>query len=204
MQPEFNQRNLRMSIFKTIVIVALFSASTVALAADDEAALEKPSLFTSQTIKVNAVVEAIDHETRVVTLRKPDGEMVTFTASDEARNLGQVEVGDIVNAEYVQSISIKVMADDGRGPGSGELGIIERTAEGEMPGAAIIEAQFETAVVEAIDLEANTFKLRYEDGTIEEYTARDPDNLRRSEVGDLVVITIVESVAISVEQGPAQ
>lgn len=204
MQPEFNQRNLRMSIFKTIVIVALFSASTVALAADDEAALEKPSLFTSQTIKVNAVVEAIDHETRVVTLRKPDGETVTFTASDEARNLEQVAVGDIVNAEYVQSISIKVMADDGRGPGSGELGIIERTAEGEMPGAAIIEAQFETAVVEAIDLEANTFKLRYEDGTIEEYTARDPDNLRRSEVGDLVMITIAESVAISVEQGPAQ
>lgn len=204
MQPEFNQRNLRMSIFKTIVIVALFSASTVALAADDEAALEKPSLFTSQTIKVNAVVEAIDHETRVVTLRKPDGETVTFTASDEARNLEQVAVGDIVNAEYVQSISIKVMADDGRGPGSGELGIIERTAEGEMPGAAIIEAQFETAVVEAIDLEANTFKLRYEDGTIEEYTARDPDNLRRSEVGDLVIITIAESVAISVEQGPAQ
>ncbi len=193
-----------MSIFKTIVIVALFSASTVALAADDEAALEKPSLFTSQTIKVNAVVEAIDHETRVVTLRKPDGETVTFTASDEARNLEQVAVGDIVNAEYVQSISIKVMADDGRGPGSGELGIIERTAEGEMPGAAIIEAQFETAVVEAIDLEANTFKLRYEDGTIEEYTARDPDNLRRSEVGDLVIITIAESVAISVEQGPAQ
>jgi Cu/Ag efflux protein CusF len=204
MQPEFSQRNLRMSIFKTIIIVALFSASTVALAADDKAALEKPSLFTSQTIKVNAVVEAIDHETRVVTLRKPDGEMVTFTASDEARNLGQVEVGDIVNAEYVQSISIKVMADDGRGPGAGELGIIERTAEGEMPGAAIIEAQFETAVVEAIDLEANTFKLRYEDGTIDEYTARDPDNLRRSEVGDLVMITIAESVAISVEQGPAQ
>lgn len=204
MQPEFNQRDLRMSIFKTIVIVALFSARTVALAADDEAALEKPSLFTSQTIKVNAVVEAIDHETRVVTLRKGDGEMVTFTASDEARNLGQVEVGDIVNAEYVQSISIKVMADDGQGPGSGELGIIERTAEGEMPGAALIEAQFVTAVVEAIDLEANTFKLRYEDGIIEEYTARDPDNLRRSEVGDLVMITIAESVAISVEQGPAQ
>ena len=84
-----------------------------------------------------------------------------------------------------------------------ELGIIERTAEGEMPGAAIIEAQFVTAVVEAIDLEANTFKLRGPDGTIQEYTARDPDNLRRSEVGDLVMITITESVAISVEEGPA-
>jgi Cu/Ag efflux protein CusF len=204
MQPEFNQRNLRMSIFKSIIVVALFSAGTVTLAAEDKGALEKPSLFTSQTIKVNAVVEAIDHETRVVTLRKGDGEMVTFTASDEARNLGQVAVGDIVNAEYVQSVTIKVMADDGRGPGSGELGYIERTDQGEMPGAALVEAQFVTAVVEEIDLEANTFKLRYEDGSMEEYTARDPDNLRRSEVGDLVMITFAESVAISVEEGPAQ
>jgi len=185
-------------------MVALFAASTAALAVDEQAALEKPSLFTSQTIKVNAVVEAIDHETRVVTLRKGDGEKVTFTASDEARNLGQVAVGDIVNAEYVQSLTIKVMADDGRGPGSGELGYIERTEEGEMPGAAIVEAQFVTAVVEEIDLEANTFKLREADGTVQEYTARDPDNLRRSEVGDLVMITMAESVAISVEEGPAQ
>ena len=72
-----------MSIFKSIIIAALFSAGTVALAADDEAALEKPSLFTSQTIKVNAVVEAINHETRVVTLRKADGEITLLVPVED-------------------------------------------------------------------------------------------------------------------------
>ena len=41
---------------------------------------------------VNAVVEAINHETREVRLRRSDGEIIEFVASEEARNLGQVDV----------------------------------------------------------------------------------------------------------------
>ena len=37
-----------------------------------------------------------------------------------------------------------------------------------------------------------------------EYVARNPENLKRSKVGDLVVITITEAVAIVVEQGSAE
>jgi hypothetical protein len=54
-----------------------------------------------------------------------------------------------------------------------------------------------------INLEANTFKLEGPDGTVEEFSARVPENLRRAEVGDLVVTTVTEAVAISVEPGPA-
>jgi hypothetical protein len=54
-----------------------------------------------------------------------------------------------------------------------------------------------------INLETNTFKLEGPDGTVEEFAARDPENLRRAEVGDLVVTTVTEAVAISVEPGPA-
>jgi hypothetical protein len=60
------------------------------------------------------------------------------------------------------------------------------------------------ATVEEINLEANTFKLKGPDGTVTEYLARNPDNLRRSEVGDLVIITVSEAVAISVEIGPTE
>ena len=33
---------------------------------------------------------------------------------------------------------------------------------------------------------------------VENFTARDPDNLRRSEVGDIVVIKIVQAIGIAV------
>jgi hypothetical protein len=47
-------------------------------------------------------------------------------------------------------------------------------------------------------LDNNTFKLKDVEGTVTEFTARDPDNLRRSEVGDMVVIKIVQAIGIAV------
>lgn len=189
---------------KILSVVALFAAAAVAWAGDEQPPPEKLSFFASQTTTVTAVVEAIDHETREVTLRLRDDELVTFTASEEARNLDQVAVGDIVNAEYVESISVEVVANQGMEPGAGEIAAIARTEKGEMPGVAAMETQIVTATVEDINLEKNTFKLKGPDGTVNEYVARNPDNLRRAAVGDLVVITTTQAVAISVEPGPAE
>lgn len=189
---------------KYMPVVALFVSAAVAWAEGAQAPMEKPSFFASQTTTVNAVVEAIDHETRLVTLRVGEDETVTFTASDEARNLDQVSVGDIVNAEYVESLSIEVVANQGMRASEGELSAMSRTKKGDMPGVAAMDTQIVTATVEDINLEKNTFKLKGPDGIVNEYVARNPDNLRRAAVGDLVVITMTEAVAISVEPGPAE
>lgn len=66
-----------------------------------------------------------------------------------------------------------------------------------------MDATIVVATVEEINLEMNTFKLKGPDGEVTEYVARNLDNLRRSAVGDLVVITTTESVAITVEEQPA-
>ena len=66
-----------------------------------------------------------------------------------------------------------------------------------------MEAMVITATVEDINIEANTFQLRFADDTVNEYVARNPDNLKRSKVGDLVVITSTTAVAIVVEHQDA-
>ncbi len=81
---------------KYISFVALLVIGTIASAADQHAMDEKPSFFAKQSIQVTAKVEAINQETREVTLLRADGERITFTASDDARNLNMVRVGDIV------------------------------------------------------------------------------------------------------------
>jgi len=63
-----------------------------------------------------------------------------------------------------------------------------------------IDAQVITATVEEINLEDNTFKLKGPSGEINEYVAHDPENLKKAAVGDLVVITYTQAVAISVEK----
>ena len=139
-----------------------------------------------------------------MTLRGPEGNTSSFVASEEARNLDQVSVGDVVMAEYEQSLSIEVFANDGSEPGAGEVLAAGRSELGEMPGMAAVDATVVTATVEEINLENNTFKLKGPSGEINEYVAQDPENLKKAEVGDLVVITYTEAVAISVEKTTAE
>ena len=190
-------------MYKLLALIAALLLFTSA-GWSDEHATDKPSMSTSQSMIVTAKVEAINHETREVTLLGPEGGSVTFVASEEARNLDQVSVGDIVIAEYVQNMSIEVFPGDGSEPGAGEMAISGRSEEGDMPAMTAIDALVVTATVEEINIEANTFKLRGPSGLVKEYEAQNPENLKKAEVGDIVVITYTEGVAISVEKSTAE
>jgi len=186
------------------IFVLLFVTACATTAKDDVALdLDRPSFSASQSVTVSALVTAIDYETRIVTVRKADGEEITFTASEDVRNLRQLEAGDVLLAEYVETVSIDVMANDGLGTDAAGAIAIARAEEGEKPGMAAIDTSVIIATVEDINLDRNTFKLKGPDGSVEEYVARNPDNLKRALVGDVVVITVTESVAIEVQEQPA-
>ena len=184
------------------LVLSLLAFAAGTAGAEEE--LERPQFHAAQSMMVQATVEAINHETREVKLKRADGEIIEFVASEEARNLDQVSVGDIVTAEYVESLSIEVIANEGFEPDAGEMAAIARTKKGQMPGVAAIDVQVATATVEDINIEANTFKLRGPDGSVEEYTARNPENLKRAKVGDLVVFTATTSVTIVVDAAPKE
>jgi hypothetical protein len=192
-----------MNISKYTSVIALMLVGTMTLAADD-AAMDKPTFYASQTETVTATVEAIDHETRAVTLLRADGEVINFVAGEEARNLDQVSIGDIVVAQYVSSISVKVVAGDDIEPGQLGLAAMERSEKGEMPGVMAVDTEVIVATVVDINIEANTFQLKGVDGSVEEYVAMNPENLKRAEVGDAVIITVSSAIAISVEPGSAE
>jgi len=185
---------------KTLAFAAALLLPLSAWSGDEQKASDKPSISTSHTVQLSAVVEAIDMETRQVTLRGPEGNSRTLTVREDARNLDQVDVGDTVNVEYVQNLTIEVFANDGMEPGTGQLSAVQRAKEGEMPGMAVMDTSIVTATVEAIDIEANTFKLKWPDGEIKEYVARDPENLKKADVGDLVVVSYTEALAVVVEK----
>ncbi len=195
-----------MNLFRTMSLVATLVFAGNVMAGHHEMAEEapRPSFSTTDTTIVTAVVEAIDHETREVTLSRGDGELITFTVSDEARNLSEVVAGDTLIAEHVVSLSVEVLPNkEGLEPVAAELAASARTQTGEMPGGLLMGATVVAATVENIDLESNTFVLRFADGVTQEFVARNPSNLERSKVGDLVVMTTTESVGIIVEHTAA-
>jgi Cu/Ag efflux protein CusF len=191
-----------MKLFTGLAAV-VFSLSSVlipsSLQAQEAASGDKPSFSAIQSVTLSATVEAIDMATRQVTLKGENGTSQTITVGEEARNLGQVQPGDVVTAEFVRELDVEVFADDGSELGAGGLAAAGRAEEGEKPGGMAIESQVLTARVAEINLDANTFKLQWPDESVQEYTARNPENLRKAAVGDIVVITYTEAVGIIVE-----
>jgi hypothetical protein len=189
---------------KLILLITALVFSLSLQAGDKAAATEKPSFSATQTVQLIAVVDAVDREARTITLKGPQGNTRTIQARADSNNIDKIEVGDQVNVEYIQNMSIEVFANDGMEPGSGMMAATGINKEGETPAGMEVLTSVTTAVVEDINIEANTFKLRWPEGEVLQYEAQDPENLKKADVGDIVVITYTQAVAISVEKTTAE
>jgi hypothetical protein len=188
-----------MKFFKILAGLAIFTLAAPLVVADEHET--RPSISANRTVTFSAEVVAIDHEAREVTLAGDDGQTVSFTARAEARNLGQVKAGDRVFAEMYEEVSISVHANPNQlQPAAAEMTATERTEAGEMPGAAAMDTVVISALVEEINIENNTFKLKMSDGAVREFVAQDPENLKRSKVGDLVIIGVTQAFGIVVQR----
>ena len=189
---------------KLIFLVTALVFSLSLQAGDKAAATEKPSFSATQTVQLTASVVAVDREARTITLKGPEGNTKTLQADEDSNNIDKIVVGDTVNVEYVQHMSIEVFANDGMEPGAGVMGAKGRNPEGETPAAMELVTTVATATVEDINIEANTFKLKWPGGEIKEYEAQNPENLKKADVGDLVVTTYTEAIALTLNEVPAE
>jgi Cu/Ag efflux protein CusF len=163
-----------------------------------EGTAERPKVVKERAIKMTATVEAIDLDKRHVTLKGPTGEKKTITVGPEARNLPQVKVGDLVTVTYYESMAVEVVKP-GSGSGAGQASTIVRAKPGEMPGGTAIRTATVMATVTAIDKKENTLTLKGPQGNTVIAPVEDPANLDKVKVGDELMITVTEALAISVE-----
>jgi hypothetical protein len=189
---------------KQLLLPILLSLPLSLLAGDETAVSEKPSFSATQTVQLTAVVDAVDREARTVTLKGPEGNTHTLQADPDSNNIDQIEVGDLVDVEFVQHFSIDVFANDGMKPGAGVMVAKGRNEEGETPAGMEVVTTVETATVEEINIEANTFKLRWPGDEVKEYTAQNPENLKKSAVGDLVVVSHTQAIILALQETSAE
>ena len=166
----------------------------------EKSTADSASTFIASTAMytLTAKVVSIDAETREVVLMGEDGVELELVASEKTRNLDQVNPGDTVNAKVVERVSIELLKGDKLQAMDLNIDSNAQAEEGEMPARAAIETTVNIYIVEAIDLEANTFKLRNVEGEVDEFTARDPANLAKAAIGDAVVVTTTEAMAVEV------
>ncbi len=192
-----------MKKFLVFVVAVLFgfSLSGVVFAGEQAPATEKPlSVKKEKVVTATATVEAIDLQKRVVTLKGPKGDVFDVTVSEQARNLPQVKVGDLVKVKYHESLALRLVK-----PGEGAAGVqetetLERAKEGEKPGGMAGRQVTLTATITAINMKTHEVTLKGPGGKTVTVEAEHPENLKKVKVGDEIEITYTEALAISVEK----
>ena len=152
----------------------------------------------AQTVKFTATITAIDAATRDITLKGPQGNEVTVTAGPEVKNFANMKVGDLVNVDYLESLTLELKKGGGL--------VVQRTAEVGMasavPGAkpAAAAGRQVTIVADVIDVNAanQTITLKGPKRTVD---LRIPDaaQFKRIAKGDQVEATYTQAVAVVVE-----
>jgi Cu/Ag efflux protein CusF len=194
-------QQLMRGLITTLLVLAVggyaFAELTVKTVSSEKA---KPSVTKERMTTAIATVEAIDLEKRIVTLKNAEGKIFDIKVGPQARNLPQLKKGDEVTVKYYEAVSAKVYKAGEAPKVAAEAAVLERAKEGEKPGGVLAVQSTITATIDAIDLKKPTVTLKNAEGKYLTVKIEDRKNLENVKVGDEVVITYAEAVAISVQK----
>lgn len=196
---------MKNSIWKTVLLT---SALTFALSwttfgqevivesmAGDE---EYPVREDMALVTMDAMVVGIDYELREVALEGPGGNVFTVTADPRVERLDEVEIGDVVSVAYLTSLAFEL-----REPTLEELEtplvVLDDVAvvpEDIDPAAGAVRMIRAVCTIEGLDRQTMTAKLLGPLGGYNVVNVADPENLPKMRIGDTVVVTYTEAVAI--------
>jgi Cu/Ag efflux protein CusF len=151
-----------------------------------------------ETFTASATVRAVDNATRKVTLEAEDGEIATFTAPPEMRNLDQLHAGDRVKATGVSRLAIFVGRAGDR-PDATHAAVLARAPKGAKPGAMVAETFEIVGKVRAIDTATRRATIAFPEGQVKTVPVRQDVDLARYKTGDNVVIRVTQQLNVLTE-----
>ena len=84
-------------MLRRLIFATIFAAVPMAAAAHDQAQSgDKKPLKMENAVTATATIQAIDQNTRSVTLRTESGDEDTFTVGPEVKRFNQLKVGDTI------------------------------------------------------------------------------------------------------------
>ena len=198
-----------MQNYKMFVGIALLVSATTVFAQEGPVdAVETTAIIAEEgvpggavvsTLEVEAKVIEIDQEARTAVLQVPSGATMPIAVGPEAINFDQITVGDTVRALVTEQLVIQMAAEDSA-KDDGAAAAAMLAPKGAMPGGIVAETIRMTATVTAIDVEARTASLKFEDGSTKTVAVRPDIDLSLRKVGEKVVFEMSQMVALSVEK----
>lgn len=152
----------------------------------------------ASVVTTSATVEAIDKESRVVTLKGPQGNLFSVVAGPEVRRFDEIKVGDQVVVQHTEALTLELKKGGGGVRERVDTEAAARAAPGAQPGGAAVRRVTVVADVVAINARTQTVTLRGPKRTVD-LQVNNPEQFKLVKVGDQVEATFTDAVAISVE-----
>ena len=180
---------VRFKLFVVVVAVAMFAGC----------ASQKPSGKLENVVEARATVTAIDLSRREMTLKDSKGRAFIVEVLEQVKGLDQIRVGDEVVVSYTEALAWQVKPADEGAPGiTSDTGVTTTKAD-DRPGGTVGRTISLTATITRIDLADGTVTLTGPGGNSRTFKARDPSNLKKVHVGELVDITYTEALVASIQ-----
>ena len=158
-----------------------------------------PEAQVGEVLTATFAVRAVDLKQRLVTLKDKQGKLTTIHVGEEARNLPQLTVGDLVTVKYYEAVALRINKDTTGGITSRRETLSGSRAElGQKPGGSVRNTVEILANVLAIDQKTRKITFQGPERALVVKAPADSD-LSRLNVGDQVKLTYVEELAITVE-----
>jgi len=195
---------------KTLAVIVLSLALAASVAAQGTGTAPAPAAKPASpapampkgqeaaVVTLRGTVEAVDKEKQTVTIKGPK-RTLTIRVQDP-KKLEAIKVGDPVVGKYYEAIAFEVKKPGTATPGVTAQQGVASSQPGATPAGAVGEQVTVTATITAIDKKAHTVTIKGPDGTTETVKARDPKNLDKVNVGDLVELTYTRALAIALDK----
>ncbi len=159
---------------------------------------DKPGAVVVDVVAVEATVDAIDYDKRIVTLKGPEGNLKAFKVRKEIKNFDQIKAGDTIKAEYIESTAVFVSKS--KAPAGADETIDVVTApKGKKPAVFAVDTVEVSAKVEAIDHKKRTITLKGPEGNVKTFKVdKRVKRFKEIKKGDDIVLRHTEAVAVAV------
>lgn len=160
----------------------------------------KPGVVVADVLEVKAVLEAIDHKKRTVTLKDNKGRAIPLKADKAVKNFDQLKKGDVVLADFVESIGIFIRKANAP-QSAAEARLVSVAPKGSHRGVLLAETFQVAGAVESIDFKARLVTLKEPNRSVRVVAVdKGFKNFERIKKGDEVVVRVTEAIAIKIEK----
>ena len=188
-----------MKILKIYSLLIAILLVTINVNAQDASENQLAPRAQMSVVEVDGTVTSIVKETREITLIGDRGELTTFVADSAIERFDEIAVGDVISAKYVSFLEAEF-----RKPTPEELAEpLVIVAEGGKaskdmdPGAAVGAMIKAVVTIEVINRPYMLVVVMGPNGNFATIEAEDAAFLEKLHVGQVVILTYAEAIAIS-------